>query len=97
MSFENHPTLHFLPNQIEFMSSDDDRSCLLASVNIFGTDHHVMFIKVVDNNGVQEAASPEWETEYEAMHQMFDAPRFSTVVVPGYDGEYVVTMHPYED
>ena len=71
----------------------------------FGGTHHVQFLKV--HEAPKPEASPaegsvqqptlDPHGHYEDLQKLYPANRYSTVRVPGFEGEYVMLVHPYED
>jgi hypothetical protein len=67
---------------------------LLASAYLFGTVHHIGFIRVHDDKeGIQVAFTEEDDGIFEDIARLYDF-RFETVNIPGYEGEFVAYLHP---
>jgi len=92
------PSLMFLDGQVRDVSEHKDGTRLLVGVEIFGTIHHLSFIRViVDDEGVQRGATYENETDLIALGGLYEVSSYQTVNVPGFDGNYVAYLHPYGD
>lgn len=71
-------------------------SYLLTVVEVFGVDHHLYFIRVVRDDCGELAAWREGDQlDLDDVHALYDYP-LATVRVPGYEGDFVACMHPYE-
>ncbi len=69
---------------------------LQAHVNIAGASHNLILMAVRDDEaGRQVAADPGDDVEY-ARLQAFGDVRYSTIRIPGHDGEYIAYMLPGE-
>jgi hypothetical protein len=71
----------------------DGEETLLGTINILGVEHHIEFIRVEEQGGLQESVNDphdrfaDMQSAYEGYYQ--------TVHVPGFEGEYVVSVLPY--
>jgi hypothetical protein len=63
-----------------------------AVTEVFGVYHHVYFIKVTNEDGMQEAVNDS-HGYYQDM-QCLNAGTLCTVEVPGYPGRYVMVLFP---
>lgn len=76
---------------------------LLGRLELFGGTHHVQFLKVheVDSSEAtglsMQQPTLDPHGHYEDLQALYSASRYSTVRLPGYEGEYVMLVHPYED
>jgi hypothetical protein len=75
---------------------EGDGSQLLATVELFGVDHHLMLIHVVQNKHRELVATTEdTQAILGDINGLFDFP-FIPVRVPGFGNrKYVACMHPY--
>ena len=81
----------------EDVSSAKDGSRLLATVTIFGADHHLELIRVsVDDEGGQYADNEEYEDDYCGLQRLHEG-KYQTFEVPGFEGAYIAYMVPYDD
>lgn len=92
MPFDQAAVLDLTPDQIE----EEGSGPLLATVEIFGVNHHLVFIPVVAKNGAHVEAQPGFQDELDKLSALYEGP-LQTVKVPGYPGDYVVYMHPFGD
>ncbi len=76
---------------------------LLGRLELFGGTHHVQFLKVQEVSAEEAGGKTEQmptldpHGHYEDLQSLHPACRYSTVKLPGFEGEYVMLVHPYED
>src|SRR5260370_36139334 len=68
---------------------------LKAVAEVLGVSHHVWFVEVTDEDGMQQPVYDS-HTIYEDM-QCLNAGRLCTVQVPGYPGRYVMVLFPFAE
>ena len=74
---------------------DRDGDRLLAILVLNGTFHHLEAIRVIDDDdGIQQAASEDLATTFEAMYAIGGEGPFDTVTMRG--GEYVLVVTPFQ-
>ena len=92
---------------------EPDGSRILLPVEILGVPHHLVLLKVTrgkwhgrrlfdepDLDGSwaeQVGATYDNERVLGPLQDLVDAETFTTVKVPGHDGDYVTYLHPYGD
>jgi hypothetical protein len=83
--------------QPEDISDAKNGDRLLTTVAIYGALHHLEFMRVVDDeNGDQCPANPEYEEMYSQVQALY-AGRYETFKIPGFEGDYIAFMHPFDD
>jgi hypothetical protein len=85
-----------LVKQPEDISDDKSGDRLLATVEICGANHHLDLIRVVeDEEGVQVPENDAYKDAYDDYQACYDG-IYETFEIPGFSGQYVAFMHPYE-
>lgn len=79
----------------EWMNGGDDENHLTCVLVINGTFHHLEAIRVIeDEDGIQRAASTDFEESLDAMYQIGGEGPFDTVTIRG--GTYVLVVIPFQ-
>lgn len=79
----------------DWMNGGDDEDHLTAILVVNGTFHHLDAIRVTENDdGVQVAASHEFEETLDAMYQIGGDGPFDTVTIRG--KAYVLAVIPFQ-
>jgi hypothetical protein len=71
----------------------------LGTIDIGGAGHHFSLLEVVDEDGVQKAADPLMQDEYDDYQRFYSTkPRgYETIEIPALPGRrYVAWLHPRE-
>jgi hypothetical protein len=86
------------PDDITWEDSDPDDGRGLVRVEIFGVAHHLCLVPVTtDAEGVQRGRTTYADSDLDALQALYEVSAYTTVEVPGREGEYVVYLHPAED
>ena len=76
------------------------KNCRLAAhIHILGVPHHVTFVRVTedfDGNQCAEGLDEGANNDYEALCALDPGGPFYTVRVPGFKGEYVCIISPFQ-
>lgn len=82
----------------EDVSNDKNGDRLLAAVQIFGADHHLELIRVVEDeeDGEQSPENPEYQGTYDDLQALYSG-KYETFEVPGFPGRYMAFMTPYDE
>jgi hypothetical protein len=71
---------------------------LLATVEIFGADHHLELIRVVEDeeDGSQSPENLEYQGTYDDLQAVYSG-TYQTFEIPGFTGRYIAFMTPYDE
>jgi hypothetical protein len=75
---------------------EEDEDTIHGTVVLLGVSHHAQFIRVTeDGDGVQVPTRDPHE-RYADMQRIYDV-NYQTVQIPGFEGNWVLLIHPGED
>ncbi len=78
---------------VEILDLDDEGGRLLGTMQVNGSNHHLCFIRLREPG---LAYRRKWQSELDKVYDLAEHFRVSTVAVPGYKGEWVCYLHPYQ-
>jgi hypothetical protein len=82
---------------LEDSSNDGSGDRLLGTVQILGANHHLEFMRVVDDEeGGQRPENKDYQGTYDDVQVLYSG-TYETFEVPGYEGKYIAFMTPYDD
>ena len=77
---------------------EDDGNRLLGTVHLFGRHFHAEFLKVANDGDGHQKGCGEYAELYERLQTYDgDSDDFTTVFVPGFEGEYVLVITSYKE
>ena len=78
---------------VEVVDLVDEGGRLLGTLRVNGVHHHLCLIRVRE---VGVAHDERWQPELDQVYVLAEHTDVQTVRVPGYEGDYVCSLHPYQ-
>ena len=88
---------HTLPidTEITGLRQLDGEDTLLGTVYLFGVAHHAQFIRVKEDEETgEQVPTNDPEGRWEDVCWLYEQ-AYQTVEVPGFEGDYVLVIHPH--